>query len=171
MRSSTAILIGTKSVTFGTLTVSPTVSTVVVNPSVAPLGGSGAQVTVTLLTAGGSPVEGKTIALTYAGNTGNTVTVQAPTSANGADTFITNSSGVALFQVLDTAPETITLTATDQTDTLPLTPATAPTITFEASAPSATQSTVGVGSSTSVASPRSSHSSPNGYPRLAGSSR
>ena len=144
---STAILIGTTSVTFGTLVVSPTVSTVVVNPSVAPLAGNGAQVTVTLLTSGSSPVEGRTIALTYTGNAGNTVTVGEPSSGTGSD--VTNSSGVAIFQVTDTAPETITLTATDSTDTIPL--STMPTITFQASAPSAATSTVTTGSSQSVA--------------------
>ncbi len=97
-------------VTFGSLVVSPGDSTVVVASPTAPSGaGGGTQVTVTLKTAGGaSPVAGKNVVLTATGS--------AVVSPSGPELTVTN--GGAVFNVTDTSVETVTVTATDQDDSL-----------------------------------------------------
>lgn len=117
-------------VTFGTISVSPSSSTVVAASSPAPTGGVGTTVTVTLLSSQGAPVDGKTVAL--AGSPSNSVTV-GPTTT-------TDSQGRAVFQATDPRAETITFSATDATDHVALDHTA--TVAFEIPSPSATESTV-----------------------------
>ncbi len=100
----------TVTITFGSLTVSPTASTVIAGTPVASVGaGLGSKITVTLLTGpGGSPVAGKSVLLT---ETGSATAVIAPSTV-----VTTDQSGVASFEVTDRAPESVTFDATDQTD-------------------------------------------------------
>ena len=141
--TSNVTLTATPVVTFGTLSASGSASTVSAQ-SPAPVGTLGAGVSVTLLTSNGTPVSGKTIALT---GTGSTVTITPETA--GSD--VTNIKGVATFIVADDVVEHVTLTATDTTDTpnIPITQI--PVVSFETSVPSATTSTVVAQSPTSVA--------------------
>ncbi len=133
------VIANTASVTFGTLNVSASQSTVTAT-SPAPLGSSGTTVVVTLLTATNSPVEGKTVTLS---STGSAV-VGAPSPTT------TGSNGQVSFPLTDTVPETVTLTATDTTDSnLVLT--SKPSVTFASGSPSASASTVTASASTSPA--------------------
>jgi hypothetical protein len=124
-------------VTFGTLVVSPTASTVTASSPVQ-AGGTGTSAVVTLMTAGGSPVAGKTVTLTASSST---ATVGPPA--------VTDANGQATFSVNDTAVESVTLNAVDTTDSLPLS-GTA-TVLFQTSAPSSTQSTISSSTTTSPA--------------------
>jgi Bacterial Ig-like domain (group 1) len=138
-------LAATPSVTFGSLVVSPSTSTVTTATPIAKVGtGGGTSVVVKLLTAGGSPVAGINVAL--AAST-TTASVDPPTMA-------TDASGEATFTVSDSAPETVTFTATDTSDSpsIPITGTAA--VVFETPVPSATTSEVlanGQTSTTSVA--------------------
>jgi hypothetical protein len=133
------VIANTASVTFGTLNVSASQSTVTAS-SPAPLGSSGTTVVVTLLTSTNSPVQGKTVTLS---STGSAV-VGAPSPAT------TGSNGQVSFPLTDTVPETVTLTATDTTDSnLVLT--STPTVTFATASPSASASTVTASATTSPA--------------------
>jgi Bacterial Ig-like domain (group 1) len=77
----------------------------VVNP------GSSTTITVTLRDQGSPPrgVAGQTVELVATGGNGNTVTISPPSGE-------TDSSGIAVFKVSDTAAETVTFTATDLSD-------------------------------------------------------
>jgi hypothetical protein len=98
-------------VTFGSLTVSPSSSTVVAAQSPVATGSSGTTVTVTLLTAGGAnPVANKNVVLAPTGPGSAAVDPTTPVS--------TNAEGQAAFTVTDGAAETVTFGATDQTDGL-----------------------------------------------------
>ncbi len=127
------------SVTFGTLTASATASLVTAdNPVVSSVANGGSQptggVTVTLLAADGvSAVEGKTI--TLAASPGSSALV-SPSSA------VTDANGQAVFSVSDTTAESVTFTATDTTDQLPIMPTA--TVTFEPPGASGTTSAVTV---------------------------
>ncbi len=134
----TLVLSSKASVTFGSLTVDPATSTVTA-PSPAQVGLVGTTAVVTLLTTtGSSPVPGKMVSLA----------ASSPTAAVGP-AVATNASGQAMFSVTDSAPETVTLTATDSTDSLPLTQM--PQVVFQQSAPSATSSTISPATATSPA--------------------
>ena len=121
------------SVTFGTLVASASKSTVVAAGPIASVAAQGADqsdaITVTLLASDGvSAVSGKTVTLTP--QSGSAVVV--PTSA------VTNSQGQATFTVSDGTVESVRFSATDTTDSLPLT-ATA-SVDFEQPAASASVS-------------------------------
>ena len=134
----TLVLTSKASVTFGSLTVSPTASTVTA-PSPAQVGLVGTTAVVTLLTSpGGSPVPAKMVSLA----------ASSPTATVGP-AVATNASGQAMFSVTDSAAETVTLTATDSTDTVVLTQQ--PQVVFQQSAPSATSSTISPATATSPA--------------------
>ncbi len=127
------VISNTASVTFGTLTVSATKSTVTVSaPNPAPLGPSGTTAVVTLLSSTGSPVSGKAVSL--AASAGSSVAIGAPSVAT------TGANGEVSFALTDTTAETATLTATDTTDGIQL--ASQPTVTFATPSPSAANSTV-----------------------------
>jgi hypothetical protein len=94
-------------VTFGSLTVSGSASTVVALQSPAGIGvDAGTTVTVTLKTASGSPVEGRSVTLA---SPSLTATIQPTSGISGAD-------GTVAFTVTDSAAESATFTATDATD-------------------------------------------------------
>jgi hypothetical protein len=134
----TLVLTSKASVTFGSLTVSPTASTVTA-PSPAQVGLVGTTAVVTLLTSpGGSPVPAKMVSLA----------ASSPTATVGP-AVATNASGQAMFSVTDSAAEAVTLTATDSTDTVVLTQQ--PQVVFQQSAPSATSSTISPATATSPA--------------------
>jgi len=122
----------TLSVTFGTLTVSPSQSTVAVT-SPAPLGSAGTTVVVTLLTSTDSPVAGKAVSLQVT-SAGSSAAIGAPSPTT------TGSNGQVSFQLTDSAAESVTVQATDTTDGITL--SAQPTVTFAASEPSATTSSV-----------------------------
>ena len=106
-------------VTFGSLTVSGSTSTVTASPVAVSTVASGGvlptgTITVTLLAAdGSSPVAGKTVTLSAS----STTAVITPTTVPD----VTNASGQATFQVADGTTEVVTFTATDTTDSIPLT--------------------------------------------------
>ncbi len=126
-----AALTSTAQVTFGTLSVSPSASTVA-GESPAPVNGFGSQVTVTLLTSTSAPVSGKTVTLS---SPSSTVTI-AP---QGSD--VSGSNGQVIFNVHDSVAESATFAATDTTDdNLQLTQSA--TVLFQTSAPSGTASTM-----------------------------
>ncbi len=132
------VLTSTAVVVFGTLTVDPGASTVTaVTP--ADVSGSGTQAVVTLKTAGGSPVAGKSVTLTASSST---ATVVNPSST------ISDSNGQVTFTVKDSAAESVTLTAVDTTDPVSITEQ--PTIVFQTGTASAAKSTI-TGTATSPA--------------------
>ena len=132
------ILTSTATVTFGTLTVDPGVSTLTaVSP--AKVNGAGTQAVVTLLTTGKSPIVGKTVSLTASSAT---ATVVNPSST------VSNSQGQVTFTVTDTTAESVTLTAVDTTDPIALTQTA--TVQFQTPATSASLSTI-LGTTTSPA--------------------
>jgi hypothetical protein len=102
--ASFAVLAGPVSAATSTVNASP--ATVTAN------GFDASTVTVTLLDACGNPVSGKTVAL---GRSGSVATISAASGASDA-------SGRVTFSVRDTAGETVTLTATNTTDGVVITP-------------------------------------------------
>jgi hypothetical protein len=133
-------LTNTAAVTFGTLQVSPSKSTVVASTPAEAASTQGSAVTVTLLSSASDPVAGKAVALSTGSST---------TSIAGPTPAMTGSNGQVTFTVTDSVVETVTVTATDATDGVTL--ATKPTVAFQAAAPSASQSTVTSQSPTSPA--------------------
>jgi hypothetical protein len=119
-------------VTFGTIGVSASASTVAAANSPAPVGAVGTQVTVTLLSSGNSPIGAKTVSLS--GSPAGSVAINPPSAT-------TNQQGQAVFNVADTNAETVTFRATDATDGNLAISHTA-SVQFELPAPSATASTV-----------------------------
>lgn len=109
------VLTSTASVLFGLpLAVSPSASTVVANPSPA-LTTVGTGVTVTLLAGNGTtPEVGKTVSLAVQSASGNA-------AVSTTNPQVTSSSGVATFTVTDSTAESVTITATDTTDSVVLT--------------------------------------------------
>ncbi|MDR3645017.1 MAG: invasin domain 3-containing protein, partial [Clostridia bacterium] len=106
-------------------------STVTASPSSVTADGSGTStITVTLNDSGGSPVTGKTVALSQNGGHSTITTVSGTT----------NASGQATFTVKSTKAETVTYTATDQTDNV--TVSQTAQVQFVAGSVSSAQSTV-----------------------------
>ena len=131
----------TLSVTFGTLVVSASKSTVVVGAQ-APLGSVGTTAVVTLLSSTDSPVSGKAVSLQVT-SAGSSAIIGPPSpSTTGAD-------GQVSFQLTDSVAESVTVQATDTTDGTPL--SAQPTVTFATSTPSATTSAVIAATSTAPA--------------------
>ena len=134
-------------VTFGTLSVSASTSTVTASPVAVSTVASGGvlptgTITVTLLAAdGSSPVAGKTVTLSAS----STSAVITPTTVPD----VTNASGQATFQVADGSAEVVTFTATDTTDSIPLTKTAA--VTFAPPGASAAASQVTVSTTTDPA--------------------
>ncbi len=117
----------TASVSFGNSgAVSATKSTVVAGPR--PLfRPNGPNVTVTLLAADGTTViPGKSVKLTLSGNA---------TVAGGDNPVTTNASGQAVFGIVDSTIETVTVTATDVSDTPNIVLSQQATIKFESQPP------------------------------------
>jgi Big-like domain-containing protein len=144
-------------VTFGTLVVSPSASTVAAAAPAAAVGTStaiaGTSITVTLLTSGGSPVSGITVALAASSSTATLYTVTGGNDTAGSS-IATDAKGVAMFAVTDTASETVKFTATDTTDSPNIVIGQTASVQFERSAASATASKVdvnGASTTTSVA--------------------
>lgn len=108
--ASNTVITNKASVTFGTLAVSATQSTVTA-PTPAPLGSLGTEAVVTLLTSGSSPVPGKAVNLQASGSASVGAATPATTGANGQVSF----------KVTDLVAETVTLTATDTTDGVAIT--------------------------------------------------
>ncbi|WP_322907541.1 Ig-like domain-containing protein, partial [Paenibacillus sp. SGZ-1009] len=124
----------TASVTFQPGAVSASVSTVAVSKaSVSADGVDSATVTVTLKDANGNAVSGKNVTLAQASGS-STIT---PNSA-----VATDSNGQATFTVTSQKMETVTYTATDSSDSIPITQT--KQITFTAGAVNAAQSNVTV---------------------------
>jgi len=131
------VLSSKATVTFGTLVVSGTQSSVVA-PSPAPTGLVGTSAVVTLKTSLGDPVAHKMVSLAASSTN---ATVGAPE--------LTDANGKATFSLTDTQAESVTLTATDTTDSLVL--GQKPVVSFEASAPSSATSTISPATATSPA--------------------
>ncbi len=145
----------TLSVTFGTLTVSPSASTVTAAAPAAATGTStaiaGTSITVTLLTTGGSPVSGITVALAASSGTATIYTVTGGNDTAGS-TIATDANGVATFAVTDSVSETVKFTATDTTDSPNILITATASVQFETSAVSATASEVLVNGKTTTTS-------------------
>ena len=103
----------------------------VANPATAEIGAS-TTVTVTLLTSGNSPVNGKSVSLTAA---------PATTATVSPDSAVTGSDGTASFTVSDSTAESVVVTADDLTDEVTITPTA--TVVFQSASPSASESTIG----------------------------
>lgn len=133
------VIANTAQVTFGTLTVSASQSTVTADsPATLTLG---TTVVVTLLSDTHSPVSGKTVTLQASSGT---AVIGAPSPAtSGAD-------GKVSFTLHDTVAESVTVTATDTTDSVTLTP-TATVVFDSGGSPSATTSAVTAQSATAPA--------------------
>jgi hypothetical protein len=135
-------LTATAVVTFGTLSVSPTASTVTADPAVVSSAANGGvlptgTITVTLLAPDGhSAVSGKTVML----SANSTSAVITPSTG-----VATDSNGHATFGVSDGTTGDVEFTADDTSDNIPVT--SAATVEFEAPAPSASSSTVTASSS------------------------
>jgi hypothetical protein len=113
-------------------TPSASLSTAVAAPGTATADGVDlSTVTVTLLATGGVPVQGKAVTLS---SSSSTTTVSAPSPA------VTDANGQTTFTVTDTAPESVTLTASDSADSV--TVAQKPVVVFQAPAVDPTHSTV-----------------------------
>jgi hypothetical protein len=136
----------TGSVTFGTLTVSPTTSTVrPASPTALTGGTEGTTVTVTLKTAGGTAVSGKAVTLAGVGGSGGSPLAGPPS-------VTTDVNGQAQFNVTDTTVESAIFTATDTTDGVVI--SNTATVAFSAPpppTPSPTLSTVNISPTTLVA--------------------
>jgi len=99
-------------------TVSPTLSTVAAaQSSVVADGSETTTVTVTLLDTNSGPLAGKDVSLT-AGSGSSTIT---PVATGGAAAGVTDSSGVATFTVSDLSAQTVVYSATDTSDSTPIT--------------------------------------------------
>jgi hypothetical protein len=83
-------------------------STVVANPASTPAEGPPATLTVTLLSASGAPISGRTVTVPSVSHA--TVTALASPGLSPGET---NSNGVAQFSVSDNTVETVTLAASD----------------------------------------------------------
>ena len=141
----------------------------VVNDSKIPADGkTSATITVELRDADGDPVSGKTVSLTPSGGisvitAGSTaahaVTASGPPAPKRAlaaaapITVVSNSNGNALFEVTDTAVETVTYTAADTTDSMS---GWTVAVAFTAAAPTTTTTT----STTSTTTPASAATTP-----------
>jgi hypothetical protein len=115
---STAILIGTTSVTFGTgsspPTPSPTISTVVVSRSSAPADGhTEVLVIVTINDQYGNPLAGKVVWLRSSPS--QTLQIK-PIAFGNASPGVSDDSGIAEFAATDTAVEVVTFSAYDCTN-------------------------------------------------------
>ncbi|WP_322907883.1 Ig-like domain-containing protein, partial [Paenibacillus sp. SGZ-1009] len=131
----------TANVTFQPGAVNASVSTVAVSKaSVGADGVDSATVTVTLKDANGNAVSGKNVTLAQASGS-STIT---PNSA-----VTTDSSGQAIFTVTSQKMEIVTYTATDSSDSIPITQT--KQITFTAGAVNAAQSNVAVSKATVLA--------------------
>ena len=139
--SDTVAVGGSATVTFGTLAVSPSLSTVTAE-SPAPVGASGTEAVVTLLTSTNSPVSGKAVSLQPVAS-GTSVVIGSPSSPT------TDANGQVTFKLTDTVAESVTLQAKDTTDGVTLT--SQPTVVFATGSPSASASNVTVSGSTSPA--------------------
>ena len=135
-------------VTFGNPPAPPAVASfcsVIADPSSVPADGSeNSTVSVRLYDGDGSVVSGKTVTLSGAG--GNSKV----TAVNGT----TDDRGLATFAVSDTAPESVTFTAHDTSDSVDLT-ALAVTVTFTAATGSTTSTTTTTPPSTTSPAPTS----------------
>jgi Bacterial Ig-like domain (group 1) len=135
------------SVTFGTLLVSATASTVAASPSVVSSASSGGilptgTVTVTLFESdGSSPVAGKTVTLSASSTTAQITPTATPD--------VTDAEGQATFQVADGTAEAVTFKATDVTDGIAL--SNGAVVTFEQPQASASTSVVTSSSATALA--------------------
>ena len=111
--SSAQLIIDNVSVTPLAGPVNAGTSTVVAAPNSIPADGSTTStITVSLQDAGGNPVAGKTV--TLASSRGAADTISASSGPSSA-------SGIVTFTILSTTPGTAVFTATDATDSLPLT--------------------------------------------------
>jgi hypothetical protein len=134
-------------VTFGTLSVSATASTVVANPTVLSSVASGGvlptgTVTVTLIAPDGhSPVSGKSVSLTASSSNAQINSTPSPA--------VTDSNGKATFTVSDGTAEDVTFTAQDTTDGFTI--AETASISFQKPAPSASTSGLTASVSTEIA--------------------
>jgi Bacterial Ig-like domain (group 1) len=135
-------LTATASVTFGSLVVSPSVSTIDASSPAQTGSAQGSLVVVTLLTANKEPVAGKTVTLGFGSSSAVT---------SDANPATTDATGKATFTVTDSVSETVNLTANDTSDTIPLTPSTPATVDFQEPMPSSSTSTVHAQSPTSIA--------------------
>ena len=122
-------------VTFAAPVVTPANSTVSATPTTVALanGSDASTVTVTLEDQAnpGAPVAGKSVTLAQGSGHSDITPLSATTDAQG----------VATFSVTDTTPETVTYTADDTTDTIPLT-GLSTSVTFGTLVASGSQSTV-----------------------------
>lgn len=105
------VLTKTASVLFGAaLSVSTSASTVTASPSPAQTGSAGTDITVTLLADNGTTaISGKTVLLSIQSPSGHAGIV-------GAASVVTDIYGHSQFQVTDTTAESVTVTATDTSD-------------------------------------------------------
>ena len=105
------VVTSTATVTFGVApTVSASASTISASPATADIGSNGTSVTVTLLASDGTTaIPGKSVDLAVSSASGHATIV-------GANPSVSDTSGQAKFQVDDTTAESVTITATDVTD-------------------------------------------------------
>jgi uncharacterized delta-60 repeat protein len=115
-----AVIPNTATVTFGTLTVSGSQSTLTATTP-APVGNVGTTAVVTLRSPTNSPVAGKSVDLSASSPTAS-VGLASP----GSD--ITGADGQVSFRLTDSVAESVTLTATDVSDGITLT--SQPSVTF-----------------------------------------
>ena len=123
-------------------TPSPTLSTATYSPSTLPADGTTtSNFFVTIKNSVGAPLSGKSVSVAPA--VPDVKVTVTPVAVAGAGTpGVTNSSGQANFQVRDTKAETVTLLVTDTTDAMTLQTQSPLTVTFQANAVDASQSTV-----------------------------
>ena len=173
-------IINTATVTFGTPIVlpNPASSVLVASSSSVPADGShSATVTLELFDAAGQPLSGKQVSLNPSGGSSvitavsgataqaRTVTIHrdrllVPATASTA-TATTGSDGSASFLVVDGSAETVTYTATDVSDNLPITGQSIQ-ITFTAAQASTSTSTTSTTSTTAPAGASSAASTGTG---------
>ena len=171
-------------VTFGTPPpVVPTMADSTVTASSTSVAGDGktaAVITVELRDANGDPVTGKSVTLTASGSTAQVTATTAaaetraaiarshvivakadPHAATTTATSTSDSNGNAIFEVTDTTPETVTLTADDTTDSMTGWTV-AVTFTAASATTTTTTTTTGTGSTTTTTTPASASSSSDG---------
>ncbi len=123
-------------------TPSPTLSTVEVNPTTLPADGTtSSNFFVVIKNTAGTPLSGKSVTLVPT-VTDVKVTVTPVVVAGAGTAGVTNSAGQANFQVRDTKAETVTFLAKDTTDAMTVETPSPLSVTFQANAADATQSTV-----------------------------